>query len=261
MSEETTEAENTEVDIPTTEPERDYKADAKNLGWHDPEDDNYRGDPDKALGAKEFVEKGERDLPLLRANIRKLQNQAEENKTSREEFKTYMEGETKRQLKQQEAEFERRQREATREGDLEAYDQITKEKAAAAAAVPKPAPTTNNVEAMFKSRNDWYGDNIEKTLYAQEVSKIVLAQGGDQSQEEVFTKIEDAVNKKFARSMSRNVAPQAVEGGRKRPASGGTSKTYAAMPQEDRAICDRMVKNYKVNRDKIVEKYWADQEK
>lgn len=254
MSEEVTEIENAEIE--NTEPERDIVAEAKNLGWHDPNDDDYRGDKEKALSAEDFIKKGEDELPLLRANVKKLQKQAEEDKVSRDEFRSYMEGETERKLKLQEAEFDRRLREAAKDGDVEAIDQVIKERNEAV-----PAPVANNVEAMFKSRNDWYGDDIEKTLYAQEVSKIVLSQGSNQRQEDVFTKIEDAVNKKFARSTPRNIAPQAVEGGRKRPV-GGKDKTYAAMPQESRAACDRVTKMYpSVKKEAFVKNYWADQEK
>ena len=256
MSEETVEIENTEQAAPPSE--RDYETEAKNLGWHNPDDDDFRGDPEKALGAKEFVEKGESEMPLLRANIKKLQKQTEEDRVSRDEFRSYMEGETDRQLKQQEAEFERRQREAARDGDVEAFDQIAKERKEAVPA--QSAPVINNVEAMFKSRNDWYGDDIEKTMYAQGVSKIVLAQGSNQSQEEVFTKIEDAVKKKFARSTPRNTPPPSVEGGRKRPIS-DAAKTYAAMPQADRTACDRMAKKWGVDKKDFVKNYWADQEK
>lgn len=257
MSEETTEIENTEPSAPPAE--RDFETEAKNLGWHNPEDDGFRGDPDKALGAKEFVERGESEMPLLRANIKKLQKQAEEDRVSRDEFRSYMEGETGRQLKNQEAEFERRIREAARDGDVETVDQVIKERKESIPA--QSAPVANNVEAMFKSRNDWYGDDIEKTMYAQEVSKIVLAQGSNQSQEEVFTKIEDAVKKKFARGAPRNTPPPSVEGGRRRPAGGG-AKTYAAMPQENRTACDRITKMYpSVKKEDYIKNYWADQEK
>lgn len=250
MSEENTEVENIEPAAPV---ERDYESEAKNLGWHNPEDDDFRGDPDKALGAEEFVKRGETELPLIRANNKKLQKQVNDLESGREEFRAYMEG----QMERQEAEFERRQREAVRDGDVEAFDQIAKERTAA---TPKPVAVTDNVETMFKSRNDWYGDDIEKTMYAQEVSKIVMSQGGDQSQEDVFVKIEDAVKKKFARNAPRNIAPPSVEGGRKRPL-GGSAKTYEAMPQADRVACDRMASKWNVDKKDFVKNYWADQEK
>ena len=252
MSEETVEVENAEA-APV---ERDYESEAKNLGWHNPSDDDFRGDPDKALGAEEFVKRGETELPLIRANNKKLQKQVNDLESGREEFQAYMEG----QMKRQEAEFERRQREAVKDGDMEAFDQVAKERTAA---TPKAAPVDVNVQTAvgeFQARNTWYGVDDQMTKYAVFMDNQIGAQNLALSPEQHFKKVEEAVMNQFPKQSPRKTAPVAVEGARKRP-SGGTAKTYEAMPQVDRAACDRMAKKWNVDKKDFVNNYWADQEK
>lgn len=253
MSEENTEVENTEVE--STEPERDIVAEAKVLGWHDPNDDDYRGDKDKALSAEDFIKRGEEELPLIRANNKKLQKQINDLESGRDEFKTYMES----QLKRQEVDYEKRLREAARDGDVEAYDQITKEKSDF---IPLPTVESGIPQAVqdFQERNTWYGVDDKMTQYAQFIDNQIGLQNLNLTPEAHFKKVEAAVMEQYPKKSPRKVAPQAVEGGRRRP-TGGTAKTYEAMPQADRTACDRMAKKWGIDKKSFVENYWTDQEK
>lgn len=50
--------------------ERNYEDEASEMGWRP--QDQFKGDPDKWVDAKEFVERGEHILPILKANTNKL---------------------------------------------------------------------------------------------------------------------------------------------------------------------------------------------
>ena len=241
-----------EEDVKTeedSEEERDWAAEAKTLGWHDPEDEDFRGDPEKALSAEDFVKKGEEELPIVRENNRKLHRKINEEKADRAVFKAFMDS----QMEAQQKEYEQKLREAAANGDIEAYDKIRESQ-------PQNSQTNGELQNEirdFQSRNAWYGLDDLKTNYAKFMDDQIANQGLSLTPRQHFDKVEEAVLAQFP---DKKPAPQTVERARKRSASPAT-KNYAAMPSVNRAVCDRMSKKYGVNKDDYVKNYWNDEEK
>jgi len=241
---------------PTPPPERDFINEAKNLGWHDPSDEDFRGDPEKALSAEEFVKRGEEQLPILKANIRKVQNELNEEKLARKEYKDFMES----QIAAQKEELERAKRQAVEDGDIEKYDEL-KKKTIDVAKPEVPHPDVVDAVRDFQSRNTWYGVDERMTQYAEFIDNQLAMKGLTLTPEQHFKKVEEAVMMQFPHKKPvRQAGPSSVEPARKRP-SGKPSQTYEAMPQESKQACNRMVKKYGVSKDDFVKNYWKTQEK
>ena len=223
--------------------ERDYESEARNMGWHDPNDDDFKGDASKALDAKAFVEKGENELPVLKANLRKLQNKVTQQDADREEFKNFM----NQQFEASKAEHEAKLREAVSDGDTERYDELQK----AAPKPPAPAKEVSAIEAEFASRNDWYGVDDQKTKLAMAADQSLKALRGILSPE----KYVDRLEAEMERLMPTKDAANTVITPRLKPKGSG-KKTFEGMPPDIKATCKRMEKEWNIKREDYVKNYY-----
>lgn len=213
---------------------------AKAMGWKEP--DEFRGDPEHALSAEDFVRKGEEELPVLKDNMRKMRKELAQIKR---DTKSYADMIVENTL----AEAKAKQRKAVEDGDIEAFEEADK-----TIEQIKQAPQENPQQAIndFISRNPWYQSDPVKTAYANEMDRTV----GGADAEEHFRLVEEAVAKQFPEKKQR---PPSVEGAvRKRKANG--SKTYEGMDEDSRITCDRLVKNGFVTKEAYVENYYKNRE-
>lgn len=162
---------------------------ARTMGWKPA--DEFRGDPRLHIGAAEFIEKGERELPILRDQNRRMSEKLVKVEGDMSALRNTIEeqGEAIRNAMQMarnanEAGFNRaitemkaKQRNAAAEGDIEAFDQIDEQIRAAeterAATVddhknhvttkvpepPKPAPQLDPETTDFIAANPWFNAN------------------------------------------------------------------------------------------------------
>jgi hypothetical protein len=116
--------ETTVKDTAQASSQRDWEAEARTMGWTD----KFKGDPTKFIDAKTFVEKGENEIGLIKADVRKLQGVtkekdefikriAEDNARIRQELDKARQKEVDKSLHQ-----------AFEDGDKERYDQAIKER-------------------------------------------------------------------------------------------------------------------------------------
>ena len=68
--------------------QRDYEAEAKEMGWVP--QDQYHDDPTKWVDAKDFVERGEHILPILRANNKKIKKELSEREAQLKELRDFL---------------------------------------------------------------------------------------------------------------------------------------------------------------------------
>ena len=161
------------------------------------------------------------------------------------------------------AELKTEQRAAVEEGDTAAYDAAGKKIDELGKDVPeettKAADRTADDDPGFKpfsAANPWYGDNIEMTAYAESISAVV---GRNHQGSAFYDKIAEEVRAKFPDNF-RNAArksPSRVEGsGASTTRRGsGNGKTYADLPPEAKAACDRFVKQDLMKREQYVDDY------
>jgi hypothetical protein len=103
---------------------------ARQLGWRPV--DEFKGDPDKHIDADTFLERAQNDMPLLRSNNRRLQEQLEEQTKTIGEIKEYFDSAKQRA---EEAGYQRamqnlmaKQKKAIEDGDGDSFEKIERAK-------------------------------------------------------------------------------------------------------------------------------------
>jgi len=277
----TTEAEPAEPEQESatgTDASPDIEERARQLGWK-PKDE-YRGDPATWRDAQEFVDMTESVTPILRENLRRLSTQLSKTEqkvdSQDQEIKAWraftseaLEAERKRVI----AEYEQKQRDAVREGDLEAYEALDKQKKAAAEKPEKPVqsnempPDAKQALTDFERENDWYGTHDAMTDYARAESDRIAQRMPHLDPEAHLKKVKARVMEAFPDYFSRGktgagsqpAGQASVERSRRVPA-GGKKQSYENMPREYQAACDRAVKRGMCSKDDFVKTYYKQME-
>lgn len=175
-------------DLDISPDEISVEARARTMGWKPKE--QFRGDPRQHIDAAAFIEKGERELPILRDQNRRMSEKLVKFETDMGALSKTIEeqGEAVRNAMQMArganeagynraiAELKAKQREAAASGDIEAFDQIDeqitaaqKERAATVddtanhvtTVIPKPAappaqPQLDPETTDFIAANPWF---------------------------------------------------------------------------------------------------------
>lgn len=246
------------------EAQQQIEARARSMGWTSKEE--FKGDPAKWRDAGEFVERGESLLPLVKAQNKKLEREVAELKQTTKEFAEHLSKTEQRAYDRAIADLKQQRKEALAAGDGEAFekadeamDQLKRDAAAKAAksAEKKDDGGADPVYTEWESRNAWLKD-AELSDYAEFAAQKLRAGGeratGAEFLDLVAKKVKDQFPAKFTNP--RRESAQAVEGAT--PAARRGGKTYADMPAEARAACDRMAKNGFTGDDKAQAKFKAD---
>jgi hypothetical protein len=259
---------NPNVDAETGDKDADearqqIEARARSMGWT-PKDE-FKGDPTKWRDAGEFVERGENLLPLVKAQNKRLEREVAELKQTTRELGDYLSKTEQRAYDRAMADLKQQRKEALAAGDGDAFDkadeQIEQLKSDAAAKAAKRAEKKDDgadpVYTEWESRNPWLKDT-ELQEYAEFAAQKLRAGGekatGADFLDLVAKKVKDQFPAKFTNP--RRESAQSVEGAA--PARRGGGKTYADMPAEARAACDRMAKNGFAGNDKAMASFKAD---
>lgn len=240
------------------------EARARAMGWT-PKDE-FKGDPAKWRDANEFVERGEREVPLLRAQNKRLEAKIGELSTTVKEFAEHLSKTEQRAYDRAIADLKEQRKAALAAGDGDAFeavdekiDQIKREAAAKAAkqATTKSDDGPDPVYAEWEARNAWLKD-AELSDYAEFAAQKLRAGGEKATGAEFLDMVAAKVKAQFPAKFTnpRRESAQAVEGAAPARRSGG--KTYADMPAEARAACDRMAKNGFAGNDKAMAAFKAD---
>jgi hypothetical protein len=225
------------------------EARARAMGWT-PKDE-FKGDPAKWRDAGEFVERGEREVPLLRAQNRRLEAKIGELSTTVREMGDYLTKTEQRAYDRAIADLKQQRKDALAAGDGDAFDkadeqleQLKRDAAAKAAqrADKKDDGGADPVYTEWESRNTWLKD-AELSDYAEFAAQKLRAGGEKATGAEFLDLVAAKVKAQFPAKFTnpRRESAQAVEG--TAPARRGGGKTYADMPADARAACDRMAKN------------------
>jgi hypothetical protein len=222
-------------------------AKAEKMGWTPKSE--FRGDPAKWRPADEFVERGENMLPLVRAQVRRQEHQiAELNKTVKE-FADYASKSEARALEKALLQLRQERADAIAKADGVAFDKVDAEirdlqKKADAKIAPKNQ-IDGEQEAVFNEwlgRNSWANDP-KLQAYGSAIADELRASGETAQGIALLDMVTKRIKKDFPRLSEnpRRDTASAVEGGAGPRKTGG--KSYADMPADARAACDRMAKN------------------
>ena len=238
------------------------EAQAKNLGWV-PKDE-FRGDPGQWKSAEDVVKHGEDTLPILRENLKRLHQKLDDQgrviKDFAEHHKKTEERSYQRALKKQKEE----RLAAVDKGDTEAFEKIDKkiedlEQDKPAAGGKKPATGFQS----WSEENQWYGDDIDMTMYADQVGSFLADKKPDWAPDKVFAEVAKKVKAKFPAyfTNTRRGQASAVESGAGGAPmdSGGPGKKYSDLPPEAKKACDDFVREGLLKRDDYVKDYFSEE--
>lgn len=225
----------------------DIIAKAEKMGWTPK--DQFKGDPDKWRPADEFVERGENMLPLLRSQVKRQERQIAELTATVKDFTEHLSKADKRAYDKALADLKEARAAAIKAGDGETFDKVDDAIADLRDKMkPKEAPPQQQDSIPpdefneWLSRNKWANDE-EMQHIGVGIRHALFKQHPDATPIELLDLVAKEVKRRFPEKFEnprRNTAA-AVEGAAPPRKSGG--KTYADLPAEARAACDRMAKN------------------
>lgn len=239
--------------------ERDWDAEARDMGWV-PEAD-FKGDkrPSKFLSAQEFVERGETVLPFVQRENKRLKEElAKQSKEFDERF-TKLTKASESTLKAVQAQHAKeledlkvRREKAVEAGDVSAFRQIDRQiadheantpEAPAEEALPQPEAReqAQKVEAAWVDQHkDWYEKDGVMTGYANWYSQGLAMKNPQITMEENLRQTEEAVKKQFPMYFSKGKADAnghaPVESGGDPKPTGSKTPLFDKLPKEAQAM-------------------------
>jgi hypothetical protein len=235
---------------------RDYEAEARDQGWR-PQDE-WTGKPDNWKDAKTWVEHGD-----LRSNIRnEVRAEFEGRFANLEKMSKKAQTVIKQGYEAQIADLKEGRNAAIKSGNTALADKYETaiDQTKDAAKDDGESPVEENVNAAFKKKNPWYGDDDDLTAMAIVQSNAVsqaytLKHGKPMPDAEMLEAVERKVKAspeykaKFGDKPAAN-GHATVDGGSESPgAAPKTNTMFAKLPPEAKAQCAKDVKAgvYKTN--------------
>lgn len=224
------------------------EAEAAKMGWTPK--DQFKGDPAKWRPADEFVERGKNMLPIVQAKVKRQESQIEELTRTVKDFAEHQSKTEQRAYDRALATLKEQRAAAIAAGDGETFDKVDdaitdlrrEVDAKAAKAAAKAEPGDDPVYAEWEGRNTWLKDP-RMSAFGTAAANYLRSTGETAQGAEFLELVTKEVKTKFPDKFTnpRREAAPAVEGAAPAARKGG--KSYADMPADARAACDRMAKN------------------
>jgi hypothetical protein len=234
---------------------RDFDAEARDMGWV-PESD-FKGPKEKWKPAQQFVEDGERILPIVRSQNKKLQAELEQQKADfakRTDRLEKMTAKTVERLQaQHKAELEQIQTaklKAVEDGDTAEYKKLDKQEKALAEVKfdepeTKPAATAETTVEEWANKNTWYRDDFDKHDEATRYSQFLAKKNPSITLKDNLAQVEAHMKEKYPELSGKKPAGNghaAVDGGGEFPGAGKKEGPGSKLPAEARAQAESDVK-------------------
>lgn len=227
---------------------------AKRMGWV--EQEKFKGDPDRWVEAERFIERGETEIPIMReriknydSTIKRQNNDIAKMKETFKDFRSYAQEREIKAVERAVKDLTAKQRVAVEEGDTKTFDSLEEEKNT----LLQEQPTVPEIKASDPDEeifndwvddgNKWFIDDKDLGKYAASISSYVAEKTGlsgtalfDEVKKETQTRFPDKFGNK------NKVVPNIVESGTEQAAPVKGKQTYASLPTEAKAECDRFIK-------------------
>jgi hypothetical protein len=242
-----------------SEAARNYEDEAREMGWV-PEEE-WKGDKAQWRGAEEFVNRGEKIVPILKDRLGKTEerlSKTEEDlqmviKLNREEVnRARQEGYEKAKAKYNKdlQELQVEEIEAVSEADTKKYAEIQQKKAQLKEP-EKPAeePTQTEPSPVFKEwhkKNPWYEKDEVLTRYSMALVPDIRNQHPEYNEEQFFAEIDRVLRKDFPDKFKNPNREKdgGVEGGAGGEKGKGGKKTWSDLPDNAKAAYKRLEKRF-----------------
>jgi hypothetical protein len=258
--------------------QRNWEAEARTMGWRPK--DVYRGDPGKFIEAKEFVENGEKNLPIIRAALKRTQDEVDRLKLQGAEHARVIESARAREVADLQAkltEAKQSRKEAIAGGDGEAFEIAEGEvkrledevaKAKTPSKQQQPGQPTAEEQAAMQTWLDAHPRYNDDPVFAAVCDKLSISpQFKDKAGrglmgafwDEVYTAAEKQMEG-YSRGTDRD-RPGSQRGGRGSDSTntrrGSERRSYENLTGEMKRTCDRMSKDYGYTGERL-KKFQAD---
>ena len=252
--------------------DRDYEADAREMGWK-PQDE-WSGPEDGWRDAKSFVQRGEEILPIVKQQSKKfreqnakLQDEVSDLKKTVESFKDWRSKTEKNAYERAMKTILSQQEKAVEDGDTEQFRKLEAEKAdlnketkaEETPTDPKGLPASEQrVVEDWVSDNKWFNKDIELNGYAQAVHMNLRKQHPEWDLEDNLEEVTKRVKEKFPEKFenSRASRPSKVNGGGI-PKAQGQGNSYSDLPADAKQACDDFVKQGLMTKQEYIKEYFA----
>jgi len=248
---------------PSNDDQFDVTAAAEAMGWRPL--DQFKGDPAHHVDAETFYKRGQEMMPILKAQNKTLLTRlAAAEKTAKQAADFFSKAE-QRAYERAVADIRAEQEAAVESGDVIAHraaaDKLDK--------LEKPgAPQDDDVTpeqraedfADWGKANKWYATNSLMQAYADSQAQILAKQKGGFLNRDDLDAVAEKVKAKFADDFADDAEPapkprSRVDGGGTRQGA-RSGKTFADLPAQAQAMCDKWVKNGTIkSRDDYVKNY------
>lgn len=210
---------------------------ARKMGWKSEED--WKGDPPEGglMAPEDYLTHRFSQNDRV---ARELRRENAEFKRALEGFNDLQERAYQRALK----DIEARQAKAVEEGDSDAYNATIQQRQALEEdrKAAQPQQTEHPDFRAWAADNEWYNDDLEKTLYADQIAPVLMRKHGLEAGRALYDKVTEAVKAKFPdQNTQRRRQASPVEGGGRKP-NGGGGHTWSDLPAEDKAIGERLIR-------------------
>lgn len=248
----------------------DVESKARRMGWV-PRDE-YRGNQKRWVDAKEFVRRGENELPILRERLRRQDDTIAEMQATFKEFKEHHTKSVQRAYQKAARDLEERRRAAVETGDVEQFDKVQKEmdelqeEFSVQGTAKKDEGGDERREQPehpyyqeWLGKNQWYKTDQEAHEYANSVAHFLAKTkpelvGTSGFMDAVTNEVKVRYPDKFENP--RRNGPSSVESGGRAPR--GKRKTYADLPATAKQACDRFVKQGLTTKEDYVKEYFEE---
>lgn len=232
-----------------TDQERDYEKEAKREGWVPPEE--YKGEGD-GVEAKEFVERGEKFVGIMKSKVERLEGQIQNLTESNKQFKVYHDRAISKEQDKTAKVMDERDvaiAKAIDDSNGPEYIRLNKEQEADREILrAQEAPGNDGARqhailvAQFQKDNSWYNGNKKLQIYADGLADGIIAEGyqGQAYFNELARRVEQDFPEEFEnknRSRANSVEAGGEQGTEDKP------KSFEALPAADKATCERFEKN------------------
>jgi hypothetical protein len=232
--------------------ELNYEEIAKQDGWTPK--DSWKGDPNRWVDAKTFVERGAQILPIVQAKNRKLVETVEELKSTVNElkegnklFREFHEStlaKAERERNQLISELEAQRAKAITEGDGQTFTQVDKRLQEVRAEQPKSSKkesTYTPEQQAWLAENQWYTTDRTLKAIADGLSDVLAQEMPHLSGKAFLDKLTERVKAEVPHKFENPRRQEQITGeaGRKGAKSG---RGYEDLPADAKAACDKFVK-------------------
>lgn len=248
----------------SSQDDRDWEAEAREMGWVPEEEFKGERKPAKFKTAQEFVE----DIPPY---VRKLLEKAEAKAEERFKRLEKVHEKTVKKItaihEKEMAGLKAQRKEAIKAGDVELVEQLDEElekRRDDAPLTDDPKEQKAAAEKAFGEANPWYGKNRKMTAFARGISQDLAADNPEMTFDENVSQVLKAVREEFPEYFDIKPAANghaAVDTGSENPSGRSKgSKTYADLPAEAKRAWDAFDPRIKAElpKEKYAKEYWED---